>query len=212
MKLEFKKIGNLHKRWLTNITLVIVAVGVVCVAAITASYAAYCYKNMDADLQNRARTTTDYFKEAIGQDYDTFYQSCITYAETFDQADALELQFIDQYGKIVASSYGTWAATSPRTPEVQEAISTRTIQPFVGKDPDTGERIMAVSSPMIYSNGQVIGVLRYVTSTAIMDREIVRAALRTAKEADATDQEWQEFIDRITQRAKKSKEGGEIDA
>ena len=30
--------------------------------------------------------------------------------------------------------------------------------------------------------------------------------------ADATDQEWQEFIDRITQRAKKSKEGGEIDA
>ena len=176
MKLEFKKIGNLHKRWLTNITLVIVAVGVVCVAAITASYAAYCYKNMDADLQNRARTTTDYFKEAIGQDYDTFYQSCITYAETFDQADALELQFIDQYGKIVASSYGTWAATSPRTPEVQEAISTRTIQPFVGKDPDTGERIMAVSSPMIYSNGQVIGVLRSVTPTAIMDREIVSIA------------------------------------
>ena len=38
------------------------------------------------------------------------------------------------------------------------------------------------------------------------------SADRTAKEADATDQEWQEFIDRITQRAKKSKEGGEIDA
>lgn len=176
MKLELKKIGNLHKRWLTNITLVIVAVGLVCVSAITASYAAYCYKNMDADLQNRARTTTDYFKEAIGQDYDTFYQSCITYAETFDQADTLELQFIDQYGKIVASSYGTWAAASPRTPEVQEAISTRTIQPFVGKDPDTGERIMAVSSPMIYSNGQVIGVLRYVTSTSVMDRGIVSTA------------------------------------
>ena len=46
----------------------------------------------------------------------------------------------------------------------------------------------------------------------IMDREIVRAALRTAREADATDQEWQDFIDRITQRANKSKEGGEIDA
>lgn len=34
----------------------------------------------------------------------------------------------------------------------------------------------------------------------IMDREIVRAALRTAREADATDQEWQEFIDRIQKR------------
>ena len=39
----------------------------------------------------------------------------------------------------------------------------------------------------------------------IMDRDIVRAALRTAKEADATDQEWQEFIDRINQRLADSK-------
>ena len=34
----------------------------------------------------------------------------------------------------------------------------------------------------------------------IMNKDIVRAALRTAKEADATDQEWQEFIDRINRR------------
>ena len=34
----------------------------------------------------------------------------------------------------------------------------------------------------------------------IMDKEIVRTALRTAREADATDQEWQEFIDRINRR------------
>ena len=34
----------------------------------------------------------------------------------------------------------------------------------------------------------------------IMERDIVRAALRTAKEVDATDEEWQEFIDRITKR------------
>ena len=36
----------------------------------------------------------------------------------------------------------------------------------------------------------------------IMERDIVRAALRTAKEVDATDEEWQEFIDRITRREK----------
>jgi signal transduction histidine kinase len=39
-------------------------------------------------------------------------------------------------------------------------------------DPDTGERIMAVSSPMIYSNGEVIGVLRFVTSTRKLDTQI----------------------------------------
>ena len=36
---------------------------------------------------------------------------------------------------------------------------------------------MAVSSPMIYSNGEVIGVLRYVTSTRIVDLQIVLVAL-----------------------------------
>ena len=36
---------------------------------------------------------------------------------------------------------------------------------------------MAVSSPMIYSNGEVIGVLRYVTSTRKMDAQILRIAL-----------------------------------
>ena len=34
----------------------------------------------------------------------------------------------------------------------------------------------------------------------IMAKDIVRVALRTAKEVDATDEEWQEFIERINKR------------
>lgn len=46
----------------------------------------------------------------------------------------------------------------------------------------------------------------------IMDREIVRAALRTAREADATDQEWQDFIDRINRRMRSSGEDSDTKA
>lgn len=42
----------------------------------------------------------------------------------------------------------------------------------------------------------------------IMERDIVRAALRTAKEVDATDAEWQEFIDLITKRTPKNRRDG----
>lgn len=42
----------------------------------------------------------------------------------------------------------------------------------------------------------------------IMERDIVRTALRTAKEVDATDAEWQEFIDRITKRTPKNRRDG----
>jgi len=36
----------------------------------------------------------------------------------------------------------------------------------------------------------------------INERDIVRAALRTAKDVDATDEEWQEFIERLQNRVK----------
>lgn len=40
----------------------------------------------------------------------------------------------------------------------------------------------------------------------IMDKDIVRIALRTAKDMDATDAEWQEFIDKLQKRSKQIQE------
>lgn len=165
--------GSLRKRWLTNTVSIIFALGMVCVLAVTATFAAYYYSNMEADMQSRAETTTGFFEEYIDLNYRQFYQSCMTYAQTFEDRNNLELQFINTQGRMVASSYGNWAGKAPATPEIAEAVASRSIRPFLGKDPDTGERIMAVSSPMIYSNGEVIGVLRFVTSTRLVDRQIV---------------------------------------
>ena len=174
---SMKRISGLRRRWLLNTVGVVCALGLVCVLTVTAVFASSYYSNMESDLRYRAKTTTSYFAEHLNQSYNEYYQSCITYAQTFEDRDDLELQFINARGQIVASSYGRWTGQSPITSEIQKAISTRSAQPFVGRDPETGERIMAVSSPMIYSNGEVIGVLRYVTSTALMDRQILLVAL-----------------------------------
>ena len=58
------------------------------------------------------------------------------------------------------------------TDDIFDAISTREIQRYIGRDPLTGEHIIAVSSPILYVNGEVIGVLRYVTSTWELHRQI----------------------------------------
>lgn len=172
-----KKPGGLRKRWLLNTVGVVSALGLVCVLAVTASFAAYYYSNMEADMHNRASTTTEFFADYINQNYNEYYQSCITYAQTFEQKGIIELQFINKQGELVVSSYGPWAGQAPNTQEIREAVETRGVRTYVGKDPATGERIMAVSSPMIYSNGEVIGVLRYVTSTRLVDRQIFLVAL-----------------------------------
>ena len=172
-----RKAGGLRRRWLINTISIVCAIGLVCVLAITAYFAMYYYSNLESDMRYRARTTADFFADYIGQDYNAYYQSCITYARTFEDRNTIELQFINKAGQIVASSCGQWAGPAPTTQDIQKAMSNRGIEPYVGANPDTGERIMAVSCPMIYSNGEVIGVLRYVTSTRILDGQIVRAAL-----------------------------------
>lgn len=173
-----KKASGLRKRWLLNTVGVIFALGMVCVLAVTASYATYYYSNMQSDMRFRAKTTSEFFEGYIDLNYNEYYQSCMTYAQTFEDRNDLELQFINKQGRIVASSYGNWVGLPPATSDIQDAISTRGVSPpYLGEDPSTGERIMAVSAPMIYSNGEVIGVLRFVTSTKLVDRQIMVVAL-----------------------------------
>ncbi len=171
-----RKIKGLRRRWILNTVGLFCVIGLLCVMVVTTVFAAYYYEAMESDMRYRARSTTEFFADYQNQNYNEYYQSCITYAQTFEDKDMIELQFISADGTIVTSSYGSWAGRSPTTRDIQDAISTRGICAFVGKNPLTKERIMAVSSPMIYSNGEVIGVLRYVTSTAVMDRQIAYIA------------------------------------
>ena len=175
--LKFKKITGLEKRWLLNNVSIMIALVAVCILAVTFMQAAYYYSNMQSGLESKARTTTDFFGNYISQSYNEYYQSCIKFAQTFEDKDELELQFINTSGNIVASSYGQWAGQPPKTSDVSDALTTQKISVFRGKNPSTGERIMAVSSPMIYSNGEVIGVLRYVTTLRIVDRQVFLTAV-----------------------------------
>lgn len=171
--MPMKKLGGLRKRWLLNTAGVVFALGMICVIIVTVVFSAYYYSNMESDMRYRAQTTTDFFAEYMNQNFKEYYQSCINYANNFEYKNRIELQFIDAKGRLVASSFGNWTDASPATTDISEAMANRKIRSYTGRDPQTGENIIAVSSPMIYSNGEVIGVLRYVTSTKLVDRQII---------------------------------------
>ena len=172
-----KKISGLRRRWLVNTLGVICIPGLLCVLIVTMVFSAYYYSNMTSDLKYRAMTTTAFFEDSLNQNYSEYYQACVAYTKSFENKNKIELQFIDTNGSIVASSYGTWPGPSPTTPDISIAIENQAIEPYVGRDPVTGERIIAVSSPMIYGNGEIIGVMRFVTSTKLLDRQIASVAM-----------------------------------
>ncbi len=167
-----RKGKSLRRRWLINTAGTICALGMVCVVLVTVLFGGYYYSAMESDMRLRAETTTEFFASVTDQSYNEYYQSCITYAQTFEKRNNIELQFINTSGGIVASSYGVWAGQPPMTDDIFDAISSCEIQRYIGRDPMTGEHIMAVSSPILYVNGEVIGVLRYVTSTWDLHRQI----------------------------------------
>ena len=172
-----KKTGSLRRRWIMNTVGVVAILGFLCAVVVTAVFAVYYYSAMESDMRYRAKNTTDFFAEYSNLDYNNYYQSCIQYANTFADKNKIELQFINNEYHMVATSYGNWAGDAPKTTDVTEAFRTKDVGKFVGKDPVTGERVMAFSKAIIYSNGEVIGVLRYVTSTRLVDRQIAVVAV-----------------------------------
>lgn len=168
-----KNRNSLRSRWLSNTVIVFCILGFICVVLIGVTFTVYYYANMRADMKARAAQASQFFSSYVGQNYDDYYQSCVNYAKNYELSANMELQFINSEGILVASSYGHWAGSSPGTSEIYSAMAHRVSDDFVGINPDTGEHIIAVSCPMIYSNGKVVGVLRYVTSTRLVNLQIV---------------------------------------
>lgn len=175
-----KKGKGLQGRWLRNTLSIVLALVLLCVLMLSLTVAVYYYSNMQAGMEAKARTSTGFFENYIGQSYNEYYQSCAKFAKSFDSKDVMELQFINTSNRIVASSYSRLSQQAAVTSDITEAITTKQISVFTGKNPATGERIMAVSSPLIYSNGEVIGVLRYVSSLSRIDRQIMVFSLTVA--------------------------------
>ncbi|MBQ6430467.1 MAG: HAMP domain-containing histidine kinase [Oscillospiraceae bacterium] len=175
-----KRTKGLQGRWLRNTLSIVLVIVLVSVTALSVTVAAYYYSNMRAGMESKARASTSFFETYIGQSYNEYYSSCAKFTQTFESKDVMELQFINTNYRIVASSYSRLSTKAAVTSDVTEAIETKQISSFTGENPNTGERIMAVSSPLIYSNGEVIGVLRYVTSLKRVDRQILLFSLAIA--------------------------------
>ena len=171
-----KKIVGLRKRWLTNTLSIICALGLVCALAVTAAFALYYYSNLESDLRFRAGNTSSLFSNYLNRSPSEYYDSCMAYTQEFDNSEGIQLQIIDIQGYIAASSAANWVNLPPQTPEIPKAMDNRATEVYLGEDPITGRRVMAVSSPLIFEE-EVVGALRYVRQTKDVDRSIMFVGL-----------------------------------
>ena len=155
-------IRGLRQRWLLSAALPILLLLVLAVTLFTVGVQEYYYNAMRTGLESRARIAAETFAGYGVKSYSEYYRLASYSAETFEEKDTIELQFINTNGRVQVSSYGLTAGTSPGTDDIAAAVSGET-KFFQGRDPQTGEDILSISYPL-YFNSRVIGVLRYVTS------------------------------------------------
>ena len=133
-----KKTG-LQRRWLLNSASIMVVLVVLVVIVFSAFIGVYYYSNVSSGLEAKAKTTTDFFGNYISQNYNDYFQSCVRFAQSFEESGVLELQFITASGKLVASSYGPWTGQIEKTTDIQQALETKEISVYQGVNPGTGE-------------------------------------------------------------------------
>ena len=155
-------IRGLRERWLFSAALPILLLLVLAVALFSIGVQEYYYSAMRSGLESRARIAAETFSGYGVKSYSEYYRLASYSAETFEEKDTIELQFINTNGRVQVSSYGLTAGTLPGTSDIDAAIGGE-MASYQGRDPQTGENILAVSYPL-YFNSRVVGVLRYVTS------------------------------------------------
>ena len=171
-----RKISGLRRRWLINTVGVLFALGMVCVLAATALFATYDYHHLQQDLYHRAQSASEFIGSHLNLEYEDYYRTCAAYIRTFQGEADLEVQFIDKNGQLIVSSQEE-NSSQVDTPDIASALSSRGTDHFLGKETGTGRRIMTVSCPMIYSNGEMVGALRYVKSVQDVDRHVLLVGL-----------------------------------
>ncbi len=167
-----RRASSLRSRWLLNsmgaVSLVMAAVTVLAIVLLSSYY----YTTMESGLENRAQTAAEFFSNY--QTESEYRERASYYVSTFGETDTIELEFLNTKGEIILSSYAyqQTSGVQPGTRDISTAISSGAISSWVGRDSETGERIMAVSAPVV-QNGSVKGVIRMVTSMRVVDRQMI---------------------------------------
>ncbi len=161
---------GIRRRWLMNSVGSILLLVIVALIFFSIIFVNYCYSSLRDSLQSEVSTASDFISRYSTSE-STYLEMASYYLQDFQYTDTLELQFVNPNGVVQLSSY-VISGTSPQTEDIETAISTQEIATWVGKDPYTQERIMAVSSPIVV-NGEVKGLIRLVTSLSVVDRYIL---------------------------------------
>ena len=167
---------GLRRRWLINSIVPVVVLLLLISALVSIAFADNYYSGARSALEAKVNAGAEYFNTYVMTGYDEYYRGAVQYCATFDSRERVELQFLTADGTVELTTRSLTVGLRPGTSDIVETMRTGQVGSFTGRDPVTGERIVAVSS-LLKFNGTVVGMMRLVTSLRDIDNQVIMTVI-----------------------------------
>lgn len=170
---------GIKKRWVRNYIVIILFIALVVMGIFLFTIQRFYYNLAYENLYNRMNVSAGFYTRYTENEKRSLDQIAQLILKDYKDRDVAELQILGPEGIVHSSSTGFRSDTPIDSGDFADAI--RGVQGYwVGRNALTEERIMGVSTPLKDEHGNIIGVLRYVSSMQEIDLLLYRFFIYSA--------------------------------
>ena len=167
------KFVGITKRWFLSVASIILAILITVALSMFLSFRSYYYgfANMTLDSYSGDEMTTvlNLYADSNSSSFETAARE---YVSNFADKNTVAVWAVDASGKILLSSSGFSIGDDVEMPDFTAAMqSNEGTAKWTGRLP-SGEKIMAASYIIRYSNGEIAGAVRFMVSLRVIDEQL----------------------------------------
>ncbi len=167
---------SIRAQWLTQTVSVVVLILLISVTVFCFAMSSLLLSSMRSNLTARTGAAVSFFNKYANASDSELYGGAKAYIEGYEDRDIVELQFLDNSGRVVYSTSGFAAGLSVGTEDLTSAMKSVSSASWCGRDPGSGENILAVSAPIVYPSGEIVAFVRCVSSLANLRHRVLTYA------------------------------------
>lgn len=162
---------GISRRWLVNVFGVILLVVVLVFTVLSVVIKNFYYSECQSKLRNSGEYMARYFEGHIYPQYKSTSAAFMAMVEDFEDKSIMEMQLIDLSGGEVYSSTGFKVNELNSTPDLDMAMG-GDMGSWIGYFVPSDERVVSVSLPLYKEEGQLVGIIRMMSSLKQVDRTL----------------------------------------
>jgi signal transduction histidine kinase len=160
---------GIKKRLIINYLIVILLTIVFLESFLISAISRYYYDNISQLLNKQGIISSNFYNQYL---YDKdLYADSLELLQIFSQNTTAQVQIVDKSGIVIEDSSFLVKGEKLETSDIEKSLR-GSPGSLTGYSEDTDESIMAVSYPLL-SNGEVIGVVRYVSTLKYVNSTII---------------------------------------